>query len=1329
MSKYIYDAKSNTMKITRVDFEEPDTDLLTDMKMSYKAYLSNGIIDGMKPEDVYPSIQEDMEYLKDTIVSEGIVSDLQVKTKVGNLCSLYSLNEKSSSNVMWLPVDVEFIVNGISIGEYNIFRIPTIDQYCVLNVDGAQKTLMNELVSSEDVTFSHDKHGKSNTLILNFPNGNSISIEVRDRGILFKLWGNKIEAEKLLTAMTNDLPNDYFTNEIITAVFNLSPNRLYSLNEAQLEKSRILERLQSKYFKLGCLRDALNKKLSLDRALGKTLSRPVGGTGILFEKGHVLTQEDVDLLLSKHIEIVHLQMSETFISPFATDNSVGFPLSESIYDTDVLYPAGTVVDTSVLETLKRNFINEVYIEHVPKLNKKFLAERIKIKRLPMGTKITTMFQSLTGLYKDTVYTVTKEDVDVDIELMAGDQLTPELVQLLYDAGIRSVKTFKTKNSYEIIEYKFEQEIISNKTVQVKDFRKGTDDLAPEDWIYYGDGTDPTTVEKSNCPDLLTAWDVAALISLAARVRTMPELLDSVSREMDLKKRVNLIGNIFSLRLRKVIDTIIKTEKPKVASFLLGRSKNNPFYGVTAAWRTLLLKETLLRPSGDKSPAVMIEQARKVLTPVKDKHAVSDDQRGLSLAMMYKLCPYDIPAGMNIGLVNTLASGCRIHNGIMYAPYRKVQRTSKGYIVSSKVRYMSFEDEQHYILGDLDSLSIDKDGYIENTDIIARVPSPTDNFEKMKVVKVSSWNIEYVNAYGEQYLSPVAQVIPFLLMNDSIRITYGINQMSAMIYLQNGERARVETSMYRHIFDHSTDYVIKAEDDGEVIEIGVDTLIVKYNNQKEMSVIKIKETKYLNEAVISMNYKVCEGEHFSKGDILIDSPVSRGGHLVTGINPLTAYVIYKGWNYEDSVAVSEELTPKMTSISSHEERKPLSYSKGIAIPLDTNLYSYISGGAVIAPIEYKNGSDLEVDNIEEWCSAKHGNKEGILYSLQADTKKTKYNATPEVVAKLLNYKKLKESDKVSGRHGNKGTIGKVVPNSEMPTLLNGMRIELLQNPLGVPSRMNFGQMSDVPLSLAAVVLDTYFESNSCTGATTEDVKYFMNYAYDVANEYDLTEESDFLALVKKYDEIPYSFHCKVRRGYDKVKEWEGAFLPNGEAYIYDPVLGKVLENPVQIGFPYYLKMVQEGDEKQGSRSGPLFENYTAKEHSPTKGGSRGGGQKNGEMEFAALEARGASNYVYEICNHKSDNVGLRMNEYARALGYNKDIVNLKDCAPYTAYMSRYYLESLGINTIITDYPGIDRKSVSNVFNFDGKELLTDLTVGKEKYNKEIIKETKKRLGGL
>lgn len=1241
-----------------------------------------------------------------------------------NTADKYELLKDSNR---FYSVKVAFIVDGFKLNPVEFTRIPYLDKYCVFNFDRSRKSIWCELTNLESIAYDE----KNNKVVVNFPN-NSFSIVPGSvvNGLDLKIYAKKIPYLYVLRTMCqrdgiNVRLEDIFSNKMLSAsVADTDDSLKQETIDIALEETRIMKYLDSEDFKLGRLREPLDKVLVIDGCEGGILNRPVK-----LRSGEVI-------------------------------------------------PRGVEVSSELLQIFKKNLINEVWIRKEPSVAGKEFTGKI-IKTLPEGVRLTPLVGQIL------------EEAGIDTSLMLFDggsrlqkkiefdnindmyiindktQLTDDIIKLLYDMGDDYIECYSTKDT--TVKYKMEQEFIGNYTAKLSDF------MEPEDYpegctgqerTYYYGISNPYKIKEITTVDTLTAHDMMAIISYTARVQTYPEYNEVVDRERDLVKKVNTYNEIFTQAFKQVMYSYIENYKPHIAKFLKSGEtgievKVNPFISFYSKWKQAISDRKLLRPSNDLPVISLLNQANKLSTFVKDDAAVPKEMRSIAMGFHGRICPYDTPAGKKIGLVNTIAIGCRIEDGIMKAPYRRVIKTKDGKSkLTNRIDYLTVEEEQQFIIGDILSIRVDSEGYIDDAIINARVPSPVDVREKVKFELTDTRNLDYVNAFSNMHLSPAAALLTFASCNDVARDVFAINQNSQASYLQDSDVPIVYTSMYTHMFKYGNDFVIEAKANGYVVEVSNKVIVVQYEDSVEYQniitdnfevkvgdtvkadqpislvpvirakydgviedildgnnilvrydlpahteEIKFAETQLFNDALVMSNIRVKEGDSFKKGDILLDTATSRDGVYSPGSEELVAYVCKDGENYEDAISPIVNVTQKFISVSSKHVKRKVIEDKYRYTPDAVYGFKYISENSEITKIK-KMANQSKLSTEEAWMS---GNATGLLYRIDVEANEGygKY-ASKEFVARMINYNRLEEADKLAGRHGNKGVTARITPMSKMLTFKNGVVSRIALNPLGVVSRMNTGQVLEAPLGFVGKLTGIRIISEPFNGASRTDIEILMSMLYDMANTYDIRNESELREVIKIYSTqgVPedYIRDCVVM--YDDIVEWKGCFEKDGTAEMYDPELGDYLPFRVVFGVSYILKIHQEVRDKIHTRAGMLSEPYVETTCQPPEGSSHKGGQKAGEMEILGVAGHGATNLVFEMTNTRSDNVGLRVEENIGILGIDPSAVDVpaEDKVPKAVNNLRYNLEAEGIKIESTFLPGIAQDNVERMKKYSAKEMV-------------------------
>ena len=1254
-----YDAEKNLLTIQKVKNIDVDLDLLRDQKESYQRYVTK-------------TVYEDMDFLLEEIKKKKGIQDLTITTVVKPLFQGRFKRDVKKLGNSYYPVEIT-LKHGIrTAGPFVALKIPYLDDFCKLNIDGRRKVIINEQRPAEDISYD----SKKKVLNITVPSAN-ISIFVTPKGIKVKYMGNKkCDMDLLVRAslyengikLTDEcgvevsLPQ-YFSNDYLLSTIQSNPYFNDELNASNITKTSILQNFASDQYVLGETRDALNSFLNIDACLMETLSRPAGG-----------------------------------------------------------YKVGTKITQSIMMDLKRKRVNEVYVEAMPHIDGMYLYNEkpLAYNHFPAGTKNCKILAERFPQYKHLAYL--KEDITLDpmdpIFIEDGARLTKDDIEFLYIMGEKQITCRRTKSG-EGVTYRFEREIVGNCTARLSDLVDVIpDDRRADEWVYYYNNPTLEPVDDTH----LTPHDLLAIMSLLARIYTTGDN-PLLNRDTSYLKKVNMINETFSENFRKTVPSYITTYSRAIDTMLVGQNTKNPFFMLTRMWIRNMQGARLLAEADTVNVAAEVTQVSHVSTVVESSNSVAEEMRHLAIPFYGRLCPYETPAGKKLGLVNTKAIGAHVQGNKLVTPYRRVKKTSAGITISNKVEYLSVKDEMHYKIGDILSLKQDGNGKYLNTKVIARIPNPELNGDKVIFGEVNSFELDYVNAHTEQHLSPTAALMPFACSNDAVRVSFGLNMLRQCIYIQHSEVPVVKTFMYDDIFRYSNTFLIKAKKSGMVVSIEANSMLLLYDDGEEEEV-DVPETRITNDSVTFLNYRVAEGERFSTGEILVDSCVSREGCFTPARNVLLAY-ISTGWNYEDAIEASEAASAKYVSIANNSVERLLPRSAKTSVTIGSaNKFRYIDEGEVITNLSTLDNNDKDRQR-KEPIRAIH--ESGIFY----DTDKLiEDNGDITYRCYLLGFNKLQRGDKMAGRHGNKGVVSRVTPNSHMPVLANGRHIELIVNPCGVPSRMNMGQIYEGHLGLAAYVLGIKTESDPFNGASAQDIKLLMNYAYDMANSKD---SADAVRLQKNYPMLQDSLHKRVISNLANIWDWAGCFTPWGDAKLWDPVTETYFENEVTIGYSYFLKLVHEADHKLHVRAGMLEEQYNQVNKQPPKGARKGGGQRMGEMELCAVAAYGAQAFLHEIMNEKSDNAGARANIHLKALGYDVR-VNDEYCVPRAVEALLYKLEAVGVHTEIdtNELPDFGLKNSMSKFTYDVRTIIRnrvkDSNNDPKQSNDDLLDAIRKKVNG-
>ena len=633
----------------------------------------------------------------------------------------------------------------------------------------------------------------------------------------------------------------------------------------------------------------------------------------------------------------------------------------------------------------------------------------------------------------------------------------------------------------------------------------------------------------------------------------------------------------------------------------------------------------------------------------------------------RMCPIETPEGPNIGLINSLATYARINEyGFIEAPYRLIDKSDPANpVVTDEVVYLTADEEDKYIVAQANE-ALDENNHFVKNNVSGRFREETSEFPKA--------NIDLMDVSPKMVFSVATSMIPFLQNDDANRALMGSNMQRQAVPLLNTEAPVVGTGMEAKAARDSGVCII-AKKDG-VVEISSSNKIVircEDGTKDEYNVIKFSRSNQGN----CMNQKpiVKKGDIVKAGDVIADGASTSQGEIALGRNPLIGFMTWEGYNYEDAVLLSERLVrddvytsvhiqefeceARDTKLGAEEITRDLTGLSPDALKdLDENGIIRIgaevrAGDILVGKVTPKGETELTAE--ERLLRAIFGEKArevrdtslkvphgeyGVVMDTKIFTRENGDDLPPGVNKKVRVYiaqkRKISVGDKMAGRHGNKGVISRILPVEDMPFLPNGRPLDIVLNPLGVPSRMNIGQVLEIHLSLAAKVLGFNISTPVFDGAHESDI---MD-ALEMANDYANTEWDEFYEKYK--DDTAPEVMEYLHEHLDHREEWKGVPINRtGKVTVRDGRTGEEFDSPVTIGFMHYLKLHHLVDDKIHARStGP----YSLVTQQPLGGKAQFGGQRFGEMEVWALEAYGASYTLQEILTVKSDDVVGRVKTY-------------------------------------------------------------------------------------
>ena len=634
----------------------------------------------------------------------------------------------------------------------------------------------------------------------------------------------------------------------------------------------------------------------------------------------------------------------------------------------------------------------------------------------------------------------------------------------------------------------------------------------------------------------------------------------------------------------------------------------------------------------------------------------------------RMCPIETPEGPNIGLINSLATYARINEyGFIEAPYRKLDKTDPlNPVVTDEVVYLTADEEDNYVVAQANE-PLDADGHFVNTNISGRYREETSEFQK-KVV-------DLMDVSPKMVFSVATSMIPFLENDDANRALMGSNMQRQAVPLLTTEAPVVGTGI-EHKAAVDSGVCVLAKRAGTIERSTSKDITIRYDDDKSLETYKLIKFSRSNQSnCYNQKPIVFKGEHVEAGQVIADGASTANGEIALGKNPLIGFMTWEGYNYEDAVLLSEKLVQNDVYTSVHIEEYeaesrdtklgPEEITRDVPGVGDDALKNLDERGIIRIGAEVRAGDILvgkvtpkgetELTAEERLLRAIFGEKArevrdtslkvphgeyGIVVDAKVFTRENGDELAPGVNQTVRIYiaqkRKISVGDKMAGRHGNKGVVSRILPVEDMPFLPNGRPLDIVLNPLGVPSRMNIGQVLEIHLSLAAKALGFNISTPVFDGAKENDIMDTL----DMANDYVNTTWEEFEAKYKDTVDpeiMQYLYDNRAHR-----EEWKGVPISrDGKVQLRDGRTGEFFDGKVTIGHMHYLKLHHLVDDKIHARStGP----YSLVTQQPLGGKAQFGGQRFGEMEVWALEAYGASYTLQEILTVKSDDVVGRVKTY-------------------------------------------------------------------------------------
>jgi DNA-directed RNA polymerase subunit beta len=713
----------------------------------------------------------------------------------------------------------------------------------------------------------------------------------------------------------------------------------------------------------------------------------------------------------------------------------------------------------------------------------------------------------------------------------------------------------------------------------------------------------------------------------------------------------------------------------------------------------------------------------------------------------RMCPIETPEGPNIGLINSLACFARINEyGFIEAPYRTIDKSSGTPVVTDEIIYVTADEEEQYKVAQANE-PLDTEGHFTHKYVTGRY--------REHIIEMDAHTIDLMDVSPKQVFSVATSMIPFLENDDANRALMGSNMQRQAVPLLNTDSSIVGTGMENKAAIDSG-VVQVARNSGLVERVSASEIVVRTESGQK-DVYKLQKFTRSNQGTCINQRPICyRGQRVEKGAVLADGPSTDNGEIALGKNPLIGFMTWEGYNFEDAILLSENLVKEDVYTSVHIEeyeaeardtklgaeeitRDVPGVGEEALKDLDERGIIRIgaeirSGDILVGKVTPKGETDLTAE--ERLLRAIFGEKArevrdtslrvphgeaGIIVDVHVFTRENGDELPPGVNQSVRVYiaqkRKISVGDKMAGRHGNKGVISRILPAEDMPFLPNGRPLDIVLNPLGVPSRMNIGQVLEVHLGLAAKALGFKIATPVFDGAHEDDIMDTLEMANDYVN-------NDWEEFTKKWGEdlhpnlIKYLDDNKAHR-----EEWAGVEISrDGKIPLRDGRTGEYFDSNVTVGYMHYLKLHHLVDDKIHARStGP----YSLVTQQPLGGKAQFGGQRFGEMEVWALEAYGAAYTLQEILTVKSDDVVGRVKTY-EAIIKGDNIPEPGIPESFKVLLKELQSLSLDVKILTSDAKEIDiKEDIEEIpdlaINIEGQEQSSEVFVASTSKKDEIINE--------
>ncbi len=827
--------------------------------------------------------------------------------------------------------------------------------------------------------------------------------------------------------------------------------------------------------------------------------------------------------------------------------------------------------------------------------------------------------------------------DGEIFAKKDEVISEEVAWNIQNAGINEVFLYNANGDGGIFK------MIGNNTVDLEAFVNcNPAELGVNERVYYPvlkqimqdySGEDLINAIKENVKELvvkhITMDDIIATMNINLAHASGFGDIDNIDHLAN--RRVRAVGELLQNQMRVGLVRLEKVIKERMSVTQDDSEQTAQSYinikPVTSVIKEFFCSSQLSQFMDHHNPIAELTHKRKLsaLGPGGlNRECAGFEVRDVHHSHYGRMCPIETPEGQNIGLISSLATYAKVNEyGFIEAPYRKVDK-EKG-IVTDVVEYLQADEEDKYVVAQA-NIELNEDGSFKNKRVTCRI--------REDIREVDASRVDYMDVSPKQLVSVAASLIPFLENDDTSRALMGSNMQRQAVPLIKTEAPIIATGI-EHRIAYDSGVCILSEIDGVVSYVDGEKVVITGDNGAKKEYFMRKFERSNQGTCINQRPIVSLGQQVNKGEIIADGPATSGGELALGKNILIGFMSWEGYNYEDAILISEDLVKDDVFTSVHIEEYEIesrdsklgaeqitrdipNLSDDMIKNLDEDGIIQIgstvsSEDILVGKVTPKGETDLtpedrllramfgeKVRDVRDTSlRLPHGQK-GIVVDVKVFTRANKDELSPGVNMKVVVYvaqkRKLGVGDKMAGRHGNKGVVSRVLPKEDMPFMEDGTPLQIVLNPLGVPSRMNIGQVLEVHLGYVAKMLNWKVETPVFDGASEDDIKNLFI---------------------------------------------ENNLSKSGKIKLYDGRTGEPFENPVTVGYMYMLKLIHLVDDKIHARA---TGSYSLVTQQPLGGKAQFGGQRFGEMEIWALEAYGASHILQEILTVKSDDVEGRTNIY-------------------------------------------------------------------------------------